>query len=185
MGYHKNSVLPSTTEILSPYSGLENVPEKYLTIASERGTRVHTYCASIALGEWIPSPEDDVKGYIESFKKWFNLFVNEVLLCEEEIEDKDLGYCGHPDLVVLSSKLNGIVLIDLKTPTSVKSTWGAQLAAYAQIIEKKKNINIGRLGSLRLKSDGRMAKFDEFTGQRSDCFKAFFAALIAYNFFKS
>jgi hypothetical protein len=184
MSYQKQSQYPSVTEILSPYSGYDQVPDNYLTIAAERGTLVHSYCAAIAKKEWAPDLNESCRGYVESFRRWFDAFVDDVLLVEEELEDPALKYCGHPDLLIRSSALGGVILPDLKTPKAVKTIWGAQLAAYDNLIKRNMNIESHRIGSLQLSESGKMAVFDEFTEFRGSYFAAFYGALIAHNFFK-
>ena len=183
-GYTKKSKHPSVTHILSPYSGYDRIHPMHLGKAAERGTIVHSHCASIALGEWRPSPIPEYRGYVKSFRQWFDVYVDDALLVEAELEDNELGYCGHPDLVVQSEKLGGVILIDLKTPVSVhRKVWGAQLVAYQRMIEKAEGIVCQRIGSLRLKKDGAMAVFDDFTGNAVACWAAFYGALIATKFF--
>lgn len=180
--YTKNSKYPSVTEILSPYSDYSHIPPAVLAKAAERGTLVHSYCEAISKSEWMPNPREDLAGYVQSFQRWFNMFVDEVIMSEEELEDSDLGYCGHPDLIVRSKSLGGIILIDIKTPAIVYRTWGPQIAAYERLA-RQDYPSINRMGSLRLDKAGKMAKFDDFTGDKISCFAAFYGALIAYKFF--
>uniref|UniRef100_A0A6M3KK13 Putative PD-(D/E)XK nuclease superfamily protein n=1 Tax=viral metagenome TaxID=1070528 RepID=A0A6M3KK13_9ZZZZ len=183
--YTKVSKHASVTKVLSPYSGYDAIHPMHLEKAANRGTVVHSHLAAHALGEWSPAPKPEYAGYVLSGKKWLDAFVSEVLLVETELEEPSLGFCGHPDLVIRSHKLCGVILIDWKTPATVhRKIWGAQLAAYAHMIEQQKGIEIDRIGSLRLNPDGKMAKFDEFTGSRAAFWQAFYAALIAYNFFQ-
>jgi len=183
----KQSEYPSVTEVLSPYSGYDTIPPWHLEKAAERGTIVHAHCAAIALGQWTPTPKEEYRGYIQSARLWFDAFVDEILLVEEELMDPELCYCGHPDLIVRSQKLGGVILPDFKTPVNVhRKIWGAQLTAYENLARKDFRFTlppINRLGSLRLNKDGAMAKFDEFTENRVACWAAFYGALMAHRFF--
>ena len=184
MAYFKKSAYPSVTEALSPYTGFAHVNEYVLLAASDRGVAVHAHCAAYAKGVFAPSPEKDLEGYVASFKWWFDAYVDDVLLVEEEMEDHGLQYCGHPDLIVRSSALGGVVLPDLKTPATLnKKLWGAQLSAYDNLARVVKIIP-DRIGSLRLKKDGSPPIFDDFTEARVSYFAAFIGALTAYKFFK-
>lgn len=184
--YTKVSRFPSVTKILSPYSGYDQIPPWHLEKAAERGTTVHAHCAAIALGEWAPPPKEELRGYVQSARLWLDAFMDEPLSVEEELEEPELEYCGHPDLVIRSVKLGGNILIDWKTPVAVhRKVWGAQLAAYNNLIEKSRGIVIHRLGSLRLDVRGGIAKFDEFTANRVSYWSAFFGALIAHRFFST
>lgn len=180
--YSKESEYPSVTEILSPYSGYDQIPPAVLEAAAERGTLVHSHCEAIAKDIWAPAPKIELRGYVQSFQKWFDLFVDEVLLVEVELEDHDLGYCGHPDLAVRSSSLGGKLLLDLKTPEQLhRKIWGSQLSGYERLVRPR--FKVDRIGSLRLRKDGKMARFDEFTDNRVSYFAAFYGALIAHKFF--
>lgn len=182
------SGLPTVTEILEPWSGLDHIPPDRLEYAGYRGSLTHSHCAAIAKDMWVPDPTPELKGYVQSFRAWFDLYVDEVLLVEEELVDEDLGYCGHPDLIVRSAKLGGVILPDLKTPLAVKKTWEAQLAAYEKLANKNAHrwggYQVDRAGSLRLSPEGKSAKFDEFTRNGPHAFAAFYGALLAHKFFK-
>jgi len=182
--YRKHSRFPSVTNILAPYSGVDKIPPWHLAKAAERGTTVHSYCAAMALNEWTPPPPQAYRGYVESARQWLDAFLDEALLVEVELEDESLGFCGHPDLVIRSRKLGGIILTDYKTPATLhRKIWGSQLAAYEKLIAASKGIVIDRMGSLRLDAKGKMAKFDEFTDNRVSYWSAFYGALIANRFF--
>ena len=181
----KNKIeYPSVTQILSPWSGYDRIPEHRLEAAAERGTIVHTHCAAYALCQWSPPPQPEYQSYIDSFKRWFDMFIDETLVCEEELVDHALGYMGHPDLGARSKKLGGNLLIDLKTPVQLhRKIWGSQLAAYKNLLRVAKGIEVDRIGSLQLSSLGAPAKYTGFTGNIAEYFKAFYSALICYKFY--
>ena len=182
--YTKQSKFPSVTKVLSPYSGYDRIHPMHLGKAAERGTIVHSYCAAYVQKEWAPEPAIEYQGYVQSARQWFDAYAGTPLIVEKEMEDSALGYCGHPDLVLESERLGGVILIDLKTPVSVhRKVWGAQLAAYRQLIQAAENIECQRIGSLRLRRDGSMAVFDDFTKNFVACWAAFYGALIAHRFF--
>lgn len=159
---------------------MDRISDSVLEKASERGTAVHSYCASIANREFLPPLPNEYQGYIISFKNWYSAYVDKPIYIEKEFEDHELGYCGHPDMVVKSIKLGGNILVDFKTPVTLKrKIWGAQLCAYERLVPCK----VHRMGSLRLDKDGGIAKFDDFTGARTTHFAAFYAALQAYKYF--
>lgn len=183
-GYTKKSKFVSVTKVLSPYTSYDTIHPTVLGKAAERGTAVHSYCAAHLLGQWTPPPNSEYRGYVESAQKWVDAFVDESILVEAELEDHELKFCGHPDAVVQSKKLGGVILIDWKTPAQVhRKTWGAQLSAYERLAKANNLPLINRIGALRLNKDGSMARFDEFTDNRLAFWNAFFAALVAYRFF--
>jgi hypothetical protein len=185
--YHKTSRYPGVTTILSPWSGYDRIHPVHLGRASERGTIVHSHAAAYVMGVWAPDPAPEYRGYVESAQRWIDAFIDEPLLVEEELEDHELKFCGHPDIIARSSKLGGVVLIDLKTPAAVhRKNWGCQLAAYERLAKVSGRIPpINRFGSLRLDKNGGVAKFDEFTDNRLSYWSAFYGALIAHNFFNN
>jgi hypothetical protein len=174
---------PSVTQILRPYSGFDDsgIPEGVLARASERGTLVHTLNRAYALKQWAPRPTPDVAGYCESFRWWFDQFVDEVLLCEEELVDEELGFMGHPDIVVRSRKLGGIILADEKTPIAQKRSWFAQISAYEHLVVKKIG-KVDRIGALQLDPNGKPAKFQDYTQFLGSAWAAFLGALTAYKY---
>ena len=182
--YTKHSDLPSVTQVLAPYSGYDKIPPWHLEKASERGTVVHEHLAAYALGQWTPAPILEYSGYVQSGTMWLDAFMDEAIMVEEELEDKELGYCGHPDLMIKSKKLGGVIHIDYKTPVAVhRKVWGCQLSAYGRLAMANSYPAADRFGSLRLSASGRMAKFDEFSDNRIAYWGAFFAALAAHRFF--
>ncbi len=177
-------IYPSVTKILQPYADFSMIKPDVLQAASERGTAVHDACFAYATG--IPSfgMDDSVKGYFESFRTWFDKMVSEVLLCEERIIDDALGFHGEPDLVV-KAKNGETLLIDIKTPVTKSKSWRLQMAGYAHLIRRIKDIPINRIGSLRLSPDGGTPKMDWYDGSRDQDFNVFMSALNVYRYFNS
>lgn len=121
---------PSVTQVLEPYSGYENIPGAVLTKAQIRGTTVHSCCFTICRGlPMIPNPLPEYLPRINSFRKWFDLNVDEVLEIEPTLVDMKLRYLGHPDLILISRNF-GLCLPDIKTAESYQPIWIAQLSAY-------------------------------------------------------
>lgn len=179
---------PSVTQVLSVYQDFSMVPEDVLTMASERGSRVHAICASLAQKLFVSHRQitPDIEGYIQSFNQWFE-YVEEVVLVEKGLVDPKLGFIGHPDLLVKMKGDQDLTLIDLKTPKVIGKTWRAQLAAYWHLIAiflLDYKFKIKRCGSLRLKQDGGFPIFDEYTKSLHADFAAFLSALNAWRYFK-
>jgi len=150
--------LPSVTEIIGVYNDFSAVPPDVLEFAAERGKVIHALCAGYARGLFTVVP-DELTGYFRSFQSWFDAYVKEVLVVEEEVIHPTLGYCGHPDII---ARLKGIspgnedtiALIDYKTPRVHNKLWDAQVVAYAEAI--KHQYAIARCGTLRLQKDGSL-----------------------------
>ncbi|EFK09498.1 conserved hypothetical protein [delta proteobacterium NaphS2] len=173
---------PSVTTVLSVFSDFSKIRPDVLERAAERGTRVHDICSSIALGFFPGSVSEDLAGYVVSFRKWFAL-VDEVLLIEERIFDPVYQFCGKPDLVVKLRGDGSPRLIDLKTPLAKGKLWSAQIAAYENLFKVKTGLECHHSGSLRLRPDGAFPLFDEYRHTEADL-HAFLCALTAYRFFK-
>jgi hypothetical protein len=172
------------TEVLSPYQDFSMIREDVLMRAAERGTEVHQACSAYALGAWVRPLKADAQGYFDSFKRWFDHYVEHVYFTEKELIDRDLGFYGHPDFYLLLSDKSRMV-VDIKTPASEAVTWKAQISAYQHLVEK----NVGANGnihsmSLRLMKDGGVARGNVYQYSADD-FAAFLSALNAYRYFKS
>ena len=163
------------TEILSPFSGLSKVNEKVLENACWRGTRVHQICQSIVedLGEWDVEPE--LKGYINSFKSWYQAKPN-ILEIEKRYYCDDLKITGQIDLIV-GTKQNATI-IDIKTPSRPSNTWPVQGSAYAYLAVKN-GYNIQKIQFLQLFKDGKPAKIHQY----ERCFDFFLKCLHVYRYF--
>ncbi len=173
---------PSVTQVLSVYADFSGIRPDVLERAAERGTKVHEICSSIAQGLFPGLIPVDLAGYVESFRKWFVL-VQEVLLVEERLSCSVYQFTGKPDLAV---KLRGDEVprvIDLKTPLAKGKLWGAQIAGYEHLFKVKTGLDCQHSGTLRLKPDGGFPLFDEYRHSEEDL-HAFLCALTAWRYFE-
>ena len=173
---------PSVTQVLGVFSDFSMIKPDVLERACQRGTEVHGVCASIAMGFFPGSVSYDLAGYVESFKKWFSL-VDEVLLVETRIQDPIYQFTGMSDLVVRLQGDELPRLIDLKTPLAKGPLWSAQIAAYEHLFKIKTGLECRHSGSLRLRPDGGFPLFDEYRHAEEDL-HAFLCCLTAYKYFK-
>jgi hypothetical protein len=95
---------PSVTRIISPWVDFSKITPATLQGAAERGTLIHSACTSIALGiGWFPITNEGraVVGYVNSFRRWFETVVAEVIFTERELAfriHRTPGYAGeHKD----------------------------------------------------------------------------------------
>ena len=173
------------TEILSPWSDFSMIRPDVLKRAADRGTRAHNFCAAYATGVFIPGKVDeDCQGYLDSFKRWFDLLVDEVLFCEVEMKDSTFGFMGHPDLG-LTLKDGRRVIPDIKTPITKQKTWPVQCSAYRHMANLPENgaHKIEQIASLRVCPKGGTAKMD-FYDNPNELFGIFLGSLNAYKYFK-
>ncbi len=183
----------SVTEILSPYFLLD-VPkdqrhfiEQKLDVAKERGTRVHAACGSYAQGVWVAPLPAEWQGYFESFKTWFDNFVDRVFFVERRLQCDTYHFTGKIDLGVRLIDGRNVV-VDLKTPLQESPTWCAQLAAYLDLVMKSLDIDLilktSGIDCMALKLDPRGTSAKAIVYQHSDDdFLAFLSALNAYRYF--
>jgi hypothetical protein len=174
--------LPSVTAILAPHSDFSQVPAHILEPAQNRGDLCHEYFALYAKGLWLPDIPVNLAGYFQSFKTWFDQFVEEVILVEAELRDDDRGYLGHPDLIARLRGDTGLTLIDYKSAKALSKIWRLQISAYKGLADKAGH-KIIRVASLRPQQDGKIAKFQEYSRTLAYDFSIFLAEFAVWRFF--
>ena len=175
----------SVTQALSPFSDFSGINPEVLQRAAERGSRVHRACAAYASGFPALGLHAEDRGYFISFIKWFDKYVNKVLMIEKRLESP-LGYTGQLDLVCWLID-NRCCLVDYKTPALESPTWKAQIAAYCELAlteldSFQPTLKIEGM-ALMLNKEGKPAKGIVYQYQVDD-FAAFLSCLNAYRFFK-
>jgi hypothetical protein len=169
------------TTILAPFADFSGIREDVLENAARRGTEVHRICAALVMGLWVPKVPEDCGGYVQSFRRWLPL-VKDAALVEGELQDRERGYCGHPDLVVTIKGDPRPAVIDLKTPQSFSRSWRLQVAAYRNLC-RVNGYDVKRCMTLRLKKDGSGVIVNESTDTADHDFNIFCNALAAWKFF--
>jgi len=152
-----DEILPGFTRIttiLAPFSGITHVNPDVLKNAADRGTRTHIACDCLiaGLGEWF---EDDILGYVESFRKWFSnkTFIKKPsrMYCDE------IMITGELDLIYEED--GDLVLVDLKTSSNPSKTWALQGTAYSYLAKKNGFENgFKRIEFIKLTKDGKDPK---------------------------
>lgn len=165
---------PRVTEVLAKYMNTSFfTPE-----ACERGTIVHAWCALYAQGLWMPKPKLYV-GYCDSYQKWFDETVKEVVLVEKRFDDDIFCYKGTPDQLLILKGDQCNTLLDIKTSKILGKLWEAQIAAYSNLL---KDYKPKRFASLRVNESGEKAKFQEYKNI-NQALGAFLNALHAHKYF--
>ena len=165
--YSNNTGLPSSTSIIS--FGNDSC-QHYTEEGRARGTLVHYLCELHLKGHFIveTSIDNDILPYYLSFKAWAELMIKSVVLVEERLIDKEGLFCGQLDFI---AKLNGDkfnTLVDIKTSTAKnEKDWGLQLASYKYLAEEN-GIEMGRVGALRVRRNGKLAIFDEVRNHKNN-----------------
>lgn len=171
------------TDILSRYSKLDYVDAHILEEACERGSQVHSLCEEYSKNLVMPFVEENLKGYFESFKNWFDKYVEKVVLTELRINDYFYKVSGKFDFVLKFKDEKFLSLVDLKTSSSISKTWPLQTAAYSDMITRNLGIEISKRGCLMLSKDGKPARFVEYSNQIRDI-KLFESCLLTHRYFE-
>ena len=170
------------TQALSAHTDWSKIPADVLEFAATRGTIVHGYCYLYALGEFIPFIRPDCQGYFDSFCRWYDLYVEETIVAEQRFFDDTYGFCGIPDLLCRYKREEAGTLVDLKSPLATAPAWKLQVAAYWHLLTSA-GYDVARAGSLRLRQDGGIAIFDEYTPDLIVDLNVFFNAVAVHRFF--
>ncbi len=144
--------------MLYPFSGLERLNAEVVAHAAERGTKVHKICEGIIQGLGEIDVDEETKGYVESFKKWWELG-HEVIMMEQRFWDDDLQITGQVDLIIKIPE--GLAIVDLKTSSKPSPTWEAQGSAYAYLARKAGH-DIQKIFFIHLNKTGKEAKIYEY-----------------------
>jgi hypothetical protein len=170
------------TDILKPFSKLDQIDPVTLKKAADRGTRVHKFCTLYALHMLIVDVDEDCKGYFESFKNWFDSTVEGISVRPQRINSPTLMISGEYDLIVKLKGDDGVTLVDLKTPATHSKTWQLQTAAYKMLIEDEICLPVDRRAVVQLKKDGSRITFIEHLDHNNDK-QLFLNALSLHRFF--
>lgn len=146
------------TNVLYPFSGLDSIDPSIVAHAAARGTQVHRICEGIMQGIGEHGVDDETRGYVESFKKWWSLG-HDVIMMEERFWDDDLQITGQVDLILKTP--DGLVIVDLKTSSRPSKTWQAQGCAYAYLAKKAKH-DIKKIIFVHLNKFGNDPKLYEY-----------------------
>lgn len=154
--------LPRVTQILSYYTNYHQLPPEILKKASTRGSAVHGLCEGIAKGQWIPESmiDEELKGYVESFRKWSAAQVKEFYIIERRYTHDGLGYTGQVDMVIRGTD-GKLYLTDLKTTASPMKTHPVQMAAYQELLKANGIETVGVM-LVYLNKDGGFPEIDLF-----------------------
>lgn len=146
------------TNILYPFSGLQNIDAEIIENAAERGTKVHKICEAIISGLGDIGVHDETWGYVESFKKWWNNGID-VVEMEKRFWDDELYLTGQVDLIIRTDE--GLAIVDFKTSSRPSKTWPAQGSAYAYLA-KNAGYDIKKIIFLHLNKHGKEPKIYEY-----------------------
>lgn len=171
------------TEVLQPFSTLTEIDPKTLHNAADRGTRVHAYCESHALGLFVTEVDDDCKNYFDVFKEWFDEMVVKIVHTEVRLNSPTYRISGAFDLLAILKGDDTPTLVDIKTPNSPSLSWQLQTAAYQLLAKEVLNIDVTRRICLMLPKYGDKVRIVEYEDHKRDQ-ELYIKALELYRFFK-
>ena len=171
------------TEVMSPFMDFSMIKPEVLEYASERGTRIHSVISDMLNGYWLPKIDDDIKGYIQSFR-FFRNNIFRTVFTEKTFEDELYGLTGTLDFGgYLKDRPKDFTIIDWKSPVNTSRTWHGQLCCYAYLVEKNTDLNVKRIGSFQPDPKGGPGKMNWYKDS-ARVWEAYLCALHAYRFFK-
>jgi hypothetical protein len=175
---------PRVTEVLKPFSGFDYIPKDRLESAAKRGTEVHSICAGLAKGAWIPDSmiQEEYKGYIKSYNDWAKENITKCDIVEKRYVEHEHGYTGQIDLTFVHND-GKYYLCDIKTSAAYNKVHYLQMCAYYNMLFENEVIICGAY-LLYLQKDGGKAKekFIKLEDLAEDFFY-FECALTCYKFF--
>jgi hypothetical protein len=172
----------SSTEVLGKYVDWHRIPDKILAQAIRRGNSVHTACGGYALGGYVAPLPLQYQGYFDSFKLWYDQFVERTIEVEKRYTCHLYKYTGQLDIIsFLKSKR--FALIDIKTPVTESKTWRIQLASYRHLLQSN-DIEVDESMILQPKASGKIARAYKYDDWEMD-FNIFIGALNAHRYIKS
>lgn len=146
------------SDVLYPFSGLGKVDAATVDNAARRGTKVHKICEGIISGLGEIGTDEEVKGYVDSFKHWWFLG-HELYAMERRFWDETHSLTGQIDLLLKNE--DGLSIVDLKTSYRPSKTWQMQLSAYA-LLAKNAGLKITKIMIIHLSRNGKEPKIYEY-----------------------
>ena len=170
----------SVTTVLGKYFDKSRIPKAALEKAAPRGSKAHSAALCYAMKAYSRHAKDpEIVGYLESFRAWFDEYVETVIFAEVRFFNDPLRFKGKPDLGCRLISGESVV-VDYKTPITESPLWRIQLSGYLDLV-KKDYPEITRGMVLMLDPFGRPAKAKTYEESARD-FAAFVAALQAHRY---
>lgn len=156
------------TEVISPYTGIEFVPEHFLNAAAERGTKVHQYIENFFNCLRYEEVDFNLTHYMDSFYQYWEENQHQYMnfTVENRYFCNDLMITGQVDLI--NHEDDKITIVDWKTSSRPHhKAWALQSAAYRYLIEQNNNPNVrvDNVLFVLLKKDGKkptLHKYDDY-----------------------
>lgn len=151
---YKGVPVPSVTQVLDRYSGLEYVAEDLLERARQLGTHVHKAVHLFNEERLELATLDPVlQAYLLGWQRFLDETGAVVIHSEQRLLSRNNGFAGTLDSIVHWGKSRR--LVDVKTATAHPRTVGPQTAAYAEAWKEVHGETIRERYSVLLTPDGR------------------------------
>lgn len=181
--YRWNGVIvPGVSEILEAggFTNFEHVPDSILVPAQKFGKAGHAACHLDNLGSLDENTlSKPLIPYLASWRKFKSDYKAKVIISEAKMYSVKWGFAGTLDNIV---KIEGeLVLIDLKTSSSMQAATELQTAAYKIAIEEQEGLKISKRWGVQLCANGlyKIHKYKTRTDER-----VFLGAVLGYHFKK-
>lgn len=154
---NQNESFPRVSDVVSPFEDTSF----YDDFSRERGNIVHRAIATYLKGLWVP-PMRLHRGYFDSFRRWGDDMIEEVILVEQPLQSLNFGFRGTLDCLA-KIRSRGRSIADWKTSASVsnrmKKTWKLRIGGgYTILAEENGYGPIEASFALMLNADGEKAK---------------------------
>jgi hypothetical protein len=158
-GYYRVS------EILSPLSRFEEIPEDKLKNAATRGDTVHRWIKKFILTQQeyfsftIDHLPESYQPWGQSFLRWWD--VKSIQCLETRFYDDKLRITGQCDMIYFDGYRH--ILCDFKTTYTKSKSWPIQLSAYAYLA-RENGYTVDEIQIVHLSRDGsppKIYKYDE------------------------
>ena len=150
------------TSIISPFTGVEFVPQEILAPAGKRGSDVHKIIEDRLNGFVYEVPEP-YQGYLTSFDKFYEshypMFQGSIEI-EKRLYCEKLMITGQMDVIARGA--GQTVILDWKTSNRVQPSWALQAAAYKYLALENGYKDTERLLMVKLSKDGRKPQIKEY-----------------------
>lgn len=146
--------VPSVTQALEPFTGLEFVDRETLRRAAEFGSHVHQACHLFNMDVLdMDTLDPALAPYVAGWAQFLRDTGATVILSEYRVASSRYGYAGTFDALVYWGKSQR--LIDIKSGSVVPRTVGPQLAAYAEAYHEMHDKRIRDRYCIHLPGEGR------------------------------
>jgi len=159
------------TAIISPFTGIEFVPEMYLEKAAARGTEVHKHIEGLVMGFEAYNIDEKIAPYLRSFKRYWadskHSFDTGDIIQEERLFCDSCMITGKPDLIVKFE--DRTLVLDWKTSAREHPTsWAAQGAAYKYLLEVNGYENVDPVVFVKVSKYGGPPKLFQYKDYKGD-----------------